>query len=351
MRKRIKRASLGALGQAGLFRAFANSGWRRRRLMILCYHGISIADEHEWDPKLYMSAADFERRLEILKRERYHVLPLGEAVERLYARDLPPRAVAITFDDGAHDFYRQVWPLLRAYGYPATVYLTTYYCGDNRPVFNPASSYLLWKASGRVLDGAALGLDGPLDLRTSKSRNAAWQRVLAFAEEERFTADDKDRFLQRLADLAGFDYCELLRNRLLHIMNPREVAELHAAGLDVQLHTHRHRTPLDRTLFLREIEDNRASIRELTGTEPHDFCYPCGVNRPEFLPWLSEASVRYAVTCEPSPASVDSKPLLLPRFVDHANLSPVEFESCVSGFGLLLPNEGGARPPKIHFAP
>lgn len=340
MRKRIKRAALGALSRAGLFRAFANSGWRRRRLVILCYHGISIADEHEWDPKLYMSPADFERRVEILKRGSYNVLPLGEAVERLYRRDLPPRAVAITFDDGGFDFHQQAWPRLRAYNFPATVYLTTYYCDDNRPIFDPASSYILWKASGRVLDGAALGLDGPLDLRTAESREAAWQRVLAFAAEREFSAGDKDRLLQRLAALAGFDYCELLRQRLLHIMNPREVAELHAAGLDVQLHTHRHRTPADRGLFLREIRDNRARIRELTGTDPDHFCYPCGVNRPEFLPWLSEASVRYAVTCVPSPASADSKPLLLPRFVDHANLSAVEFESCVSGFGLLLPNEG-----------
>jgi peptidoglycan/xylan/chitin deacetylase (PgdA/CDA1 family) len=340
MRKRLKRSSLGLLGRAGLFRAFANSDWRAQRLVILCYHGISIEDEHEWDPTLYMSPSDFAHRLEILKRDGYRVLPLAEAVERMYARDLPPRSVALTFDDGGYDFYRQAWPVLRAHGYPATVYLTTYYCQDNRPIFDPASSYLLWKARGKVLDGARLGLKAPLDLRTPDSRRAAWRRILAFAADEEWGAGDKDRFLQRLAGLTGFEYCGLLRKRLLHIMNPQEVAELHGEGLDVQLHTHRHRTPDDRGLFLREISENRARIFELTGVEPEHFCYPCGVKRQEFLPWLKEASVRYAVTCVPGLASVDSAPLLLPRFVDHANLSPIEFESCVSGFGLLLPNEG-----------
>ena len=331
MRKRIKRTALGVVGGAGLFRAFSSSAWRRRRLVILCYHGISIADEHEWDPTLYMSPADFEQRLEILERGGYQVLPLAEAIERLYKQDLPPRSVAITFDDGGYDFYLRAWPLLKAYGYPATVYLTTYYCDDNRPIFDPTASYLLWKARGKVLEG------GPLDLRTPESRRASWQSVLARAQG--FSADDKDRLLRSLAAQAGFDYDELLRTRLLHIMNPAEVQELHAAGLDVQLHTHRHRTPDDRALFLREIRDNRARIRELTGIDPDHFCYPCGVNRPEFLPWLEGELVRYAVTCVPQPASVESKPLLLPRFVDHANLSPIEFESCVSGFGLLLPNE------------
>ncbi len=342
MRKRAKRAALGALAFSGLFRAVARSAWRRARLVILCYHGISLADEHLWDPTLYMSAEDFARRLEILKRGGYRVLPLAEAIERMYAGDLPPQSVAITFDDGGYDFYARAWPLLRAFGYPATVYLTTYYCADNRPVFDPASSYLLWKMQGRVVRDEALGPVSPLDLRTAESRRAAWQALLGHAETSRFSADEKDGLLARLAALAGVDYAEFQRRRMLHIMNPGEVAELQAAGLDIQLHTHRHRTPVDRDLFLREIRDNGERIRELTGRTAEHFCYPCGVNRPEFLPWLAESGVRTAVTCVPQPASRESNPLLLPRFVDHANLSAVEFASCVSGFGLMLPNEARA---------
>ena len=331
MLKGIKRAAFGLLEHAGLFGAYARSGWRRERLVILCYHGISLEDEHLWDPTLYMSPEDFGRRLEILRRGGYNVLPLGDAIERLYARDLPPQAVAITFDDGGYDFYARAWPLLRSYGYPATVYLTTYYCSDNRPIFDPASSYLLWKMRGRVVDG--------LDLRTETSRRAAWQGLLRSAAESGFSADEKDRLLARLAGLAGIDYAQWRAKRLLHIMNPREVGELHAAGLDVQLHTHRHRTPEDHALFLREIRENRSQIQELTGAAADHFCYPCGVTRPAFLPWLAEAGVRTAVTCVPRAASHASHPLLLPRFADHGNLSAVEFAGYVSGLGLLVPNE------------
>ncbi|HVX66461.1 MAG TPA: polysaccharide deacetylase family protein [Bryobacteraceae bacterium] len=339
MRKRVKRAAFGVLQRAGLSGAFARSRWRRERLIILCYHGISLEDEHLWDPTLYMSVDDFARRLEILRRGGYRVLPLGEAVERLYKGDLPPQSVAITFDDGAYDFYARAWPLLRSFDYPATVYLTTYYCGDNRPVFDPAVSYLLWKMRGRVFGNAPAGLPWPLDLRTEAARRAAWQRILAFAAESGFPAGDKDALLERLAALAGIDYAGFRARRILHIMNPREVAELHATGLDVQLHTHRHRTPVDRALFLREVRENRDEIRALTGAGADHFCYPCGVNRPEFLPWLEQAQVRTAVTCEPRAAARDSHPLLLPRFVDHANLSEVEFSAYVSGLGLFVPNE------------
>lgn len=336
MRKLAKRAVLAAFKGAGVFRAFENSRWRRSGVAILCYHGISLADEHEWDPSLYMSPADFERRLEILKNRRYSVLPLATALERLARGNLPPRSVVITFDDGAYDFYSRAWPLLRAYRFPATVYLTTYYSRYNRPVFNTTASYLLWKARGRILDGAKLGLHGQLDLRTASSRRDAWLQLLAEAESQRLTAVEKDELLQALAAAAGVDYRDLLRKRLLHIMTPEEVSELSAAGCDFQLHTHRHRTPLDRESFLREIQDNRERIEAAGGAPAVHFCYPCGVYRPEFLPWLTGMRVVSATTCDPALARADSNRLLLPRFVDHGNLSLIEFEAGISGFTLAL---------------
>src|SRR5215210_3401802 len=101
--KNIKRASLRACKNLGLFGAMSASRWRRERLLILGYHGISLEDEHAWDPSLYMESADFEARLEVLKRGGYAVLPLAEAIHRLYANDLPERSVVLTFDDGYYD--------------------------------------------------------------------------------------------------------------------------------------------------------------------------------------------------------------------------------------------------------
>ena len=45
------------------------------------------------------------------------------------------------------------------------------------------------------------------------------------------------------------------------VWTPEQVSEIVRGGIDVQLHTHRHRTPSDAALFKREIEDNRRELQ------------------------------------------------------------------------------------------
>jgi peptidoglycan/xylan/chitin deacetylase (PgdA/CDA1 family) len=116
-------------------------------------------------------------------------------------------------------------------------------------------------------------------------------------------------------------------------MKPEEVAELARKGLDIQLHTHRHRMPRDRDLFVRELVDNRRFIREMTGSDAtlRHFCYPSGDYAAEFLPWLREQDVVSATTCKSGLASPEEDPLLLPRVIDTCGLNEQEFESWLSG--------------------
>ena len=120
-------------------------------------------------------------------------------------------------------------------------------------------------------------------------------------------------------------------------LTPDEVTELGQAGIDIQLHTHRHRTPRDRGLFIREIEDNRVCIQTMTGSLASHFCYPSGVHDPAFLPWLKESGVVSATTCEPGFASVNANRLVLPRVLDNSALAPIEFESWLTGISAALP--------------
>ena len=341
MLKKLKQATLKSLKTAGIATLVRNSRWRRQRLLILAYHGISLSDEHLWNGSHFIAADVFRARLELLRKSQCVVLPLAEALERLHASDLPDRAVVITFDDGTSDFFTKAFPLLKEFEFPATLYLTTFYSLYQKPVFDLICSYLLWKGRGATLDLRKItGRDLKLDLREGVSRATADSDIRAFALGQRLSAEEKDGLAASLAIHLKVDYDELLAKRIMHLLRPEEVTRLAAEGVDVQLHTHRHRTPMDPKLFLREIDDNRASIREMTGRLASHFCYPSGVYDFRFLPWLQEAGIVSATTCEPGFASRGSNQLLLPRLLDTNTFSPIEFEGWLTGIAAALPRRG-----------
>ncbi len=347
--KNIKRTSLRVCKNLRLFNVVRESRWRRQRLLILGYHGISLEDEHEWNPSLYMTAETFESRLEMLKKGNYAVLSLSDALRRLYANELPERSVALTFDDGYYDFYKQAFPVVRAYGFPVTVYLTTYHCYYNRPIFGLVCPYLLWKGRARGVVSAPPPMDSKikLDLTSAEGRKRAMIAIWKFADGRKLSAQEKDRFASALAAHLNLDYEHILEKRLLHLMNPQEVAEMADAGVDFQLHTHRHHAPLEETLFAREIYENRSSIAQMTGAHAEHFCYPSGIHRPQYLPWLEAEKMTSATTCTPAFASPETNALLLPRLIDHSGLSPIEFESWLTGFASLINGDAKKTTPLV----
>lgn len=347
MLRSLKESVLRSAEEGGLAARLRDSRWRDRRLLILCYHGISLRDEHQWNPMLYLSVDRFRERMAALRDGGYHVLPLREGVRRMYDGTLPPRAVALTFDDGTHDFVARALPILTEFGFPATVYLTTYYCRVQRPVFDVTFGYLLWKAGPVEFDGTGLVREGgPISASNHSERVALMLRAREYASARRLTGEGKDEMLRLLAERIGEDYQPIVRERLLHIMSPDDVATLPRDLVDVQLHTHRHRAPRDQERFRQEIRDNRREIAALVdgGGAAEHFCYPSGYYEPSFLPWLRQENVATATTCVPGIASPDHDPLLLPRLVDTMNVSAVVFNAWLTGAAALLPRRRSQVP-------
>jgi peptidoglycan/xylan/chitin deacetylase (PgdA/CDA1 family) len=173
-------------------------------------------------------------------------------------------------------------------------------------------------------------------LRTEATRHKVVRSLIDLAEREDMTGAQKDDLACRLADFLGINYQALKQKRILHIMSDAEVREVVRHGIDIQLHTHRHRTPEQEPAFRKEIEDNRSRIRELTGNDAVHFCYPGGVHRPQMLSWIRKELIVSATTCDTGLATSRSQLLLLPRFVDGYSRTQLEFESWISGAGHFL---------------
>ena len=352
--RRAKLAVLRTAGRLGAFSIAGRSPWRNRRLLILCYHGVSLRDEHECSDE-HISVEHLRHRFELLRQLGCTVLPLGAGVERLRHGELPPRSVALTFDDGLYDFKVQAYPLLQEFGYHATVYVPSYYASHPWPVFDIAASYLLWKGRGRPLDLDLFNTaDGrPITVPEDRSERAVLvERIRQVAVTRGHSGDEKHALLQSLCTALDLDWDDFIASRIDQLMTPSELRSLDPRYADVQLHTHRHRTPRDELLFTRELDDNVAALESfgLPRSGLQHFCYPSGDVDRMFLPWLRSRGIATATTCEPGLARADGDPLLLPRVIDTMGMTEVEFRAWVSGAAEVLPRRSSKVAPVVTTA-
>lgn len=91
------------------------------RASILMYHSVS-------EERGYFSAIlpeIFTKQMAYLAATKREIISLTELVRRLGAHEPLDGAVVLTFDDGYRDNYTTVFPLLKQYGFPATIFVTT----------------------------------------------------------------------------------------------------------------------------------------------------------------------------------------------------------------------------------
>lgn len=283
----------------GLFRLARH--WTRHEARIVCYHGFSYRDEHRFVPQLFMAPATFERRIEVLRRSGLRVVALEELVQRLEQGQAVSGLLVITVDDGWTGFKRFAWPLIQGQNWPCTLYLTTWYADKAWPVLNVLRRYLAWRGVTLPPEGAT-------------------------------PADERARLYEAAAG-AGVDL-SCTDDELFRLSATPDFAPLVEAGLDLQLHTHRHRLPATPAQLTAEIVDNRRHLAAATTAATDHLCYPSGEYDPAQIPQLRMLGVRSATTTELGLVAANADRWQLPRLLDSDHLHEVEFEAELSG---LLP--------------
>jgi peptidoglycan/xylan/chitin deacetylase (PgdA/CDA1 family) len=303
----------------------------RYGLRIICYHGFALADEYEYRGRLFIRDDLFRRRILYLRKQGYPILPLGEALEALSSGRIPPCATVITMDDGWRGVYSVGLPIIKQLGIPVTVYVATYYVENPMPVFTVTCSYLFWRAEvRRVTLPSELG-NFDLTSQADQADELAQKYGAALPPAERL------KFLKELADALEVPFADIEQRQLFRAMDKEQLRQLGDAGVDIQLHSHRHEWPLyDRKIVEAEILENRRSLERVASRPLEHFCYPSGIYGLHQGEWLAALGVKSATTIDPGLNFADTSPFALRRFVDGHPVTDIEFAAEISGFMELV---------------
>ncbi len=303
----------------------------RRQTNVLCFHGFSLGDEHLFRPMLFMRGGIFAKRLDNIRRLGLSVIALDRFVEKRAAGRLSIDDVVLTIDDGFYSVLKIAAPILRDLRMPATLYVTSYYVENQQPLPHLVIQYAFWKTGRTSMDNDGLYARASGAVPT---KGAEGQQACATLCETAHGLPLVERvaLAQAVCARLGVDYDEIRETRRLTLMTPAELATLADYGIDVQLHTHRHRSPSDTAELTEEIARNREVLEPVARGALRHLCYPSGVWSPAQWSMLSDLGVVTAVTCEPGLNRCDTPAYGLRRCLDSDDLPELEFEAELTGF-------------------
>jgi peptidoglycan/xylan/chitin deacetylase (PgdA/CDA1 family) len=257
--------------------------------MILVYHRVAESNVDPW--VLGVTPKHFREQLQVLTTVANPV-SLRQVAGAKSDRDLPPRPVCITFDDGYADNLLAAKPALEAFGVPGTVFVTPGYLGIPDDLWWDEMSKLILDPATRQNE-LRMTLNGkehiypfaPSAEPDPYTKWRAWDsspgpRQSAYLEIYgllvKLPDADRERAMEQLR--AGATRAQADR-RQHRCMTEDELREL-AAGDLVEIGAHTLTHPVLSSLppeqQQHEIGGSKRRLEELTGKSITSFAYPYG---------------------------------------------------------------------------
>src|ERR1700737_3457683 len=106
---------------------------RRRRAVVLGYHGVAVSRRRDDLSMLLVAPDRFRAQVELLLEAGFRFVTLVELARAAAGGVPPPGLAALTFDDGMRNNREVALPILREYSIPATVYVTIGFIDQTSP--------------------------------------------------------------------------------------------------------------------------------------------------------------------------------------------------------------------------
>lgn len=295
------------------------------KALIICYHRINDEDNSYLRPT---KVADLENQMRYLS-EAYNPVSLERIAQHIQeGTSLPPKAIAVTFDDGYRDNYENAYPILKKYGIPATMFLATSYIGTGDIPSWDKACYRLSRAGKRTRE--SIIPTGPrYDVPSDKKSMPITALML-------------DRFDKRESNHTPADYVDLRTDDYEEkelMLSWEQVREMSDDGISCGSHTltHPFLTRISRAQAHKEIHLSKEIIERQIGKPVTTFAYPSGNFNSDIEEIVKEAGYSAAVSTVPGYNSLCDNLYALKRNVIQlqsvfGKLFPLSFLAEITGW-------------------
>ena len=290
--------------------AAASPGNARGRLSVLIFHRVLAEPDALFPDEIV--APRFDAICGWL-RAWFDVLPLDAAARRLAAGTLPPRALAITFDDGYADNHDVALPILQRHGLPATFFIATGFLDGGR-MWNDTlvEAFRGTRRSHLDLSDLLGAGHGHHALNTPAEKRCAIDAIIGMTMHR--GSAQRDAVVLEIAERCAAPLPTDL------MLRSSQVRALRDAGMQIGAHTVTHPilAGLDAATAREQMAASRRDLEALLGERIGLFAYPSGKPgrdySPESVALARQVGFEAAVSTAWGAAHRGTDPMQLPRF-------------------------------------
>lgn len=293
---------------------------RPNKGFIVLYHGVaphvSNYGIYNYRQK-FILPENFRAHLSWFK-SHFEIVPLSTLIERsLEGVRLPRRHLALTFDDGYENVYRYAFPLLKEYGIPATVFVTTDLVEKRFPLWVDRLEYALGHTKLPKIAIELGGQENSFRLGNLGERIAA--DVYLRNNFKKIPDSERKTILEKIESGSGTTLASTFETSPYRGLTWDQILAMAENKIEFAPHTTSHpiltRMPLKQAE--EEISESYRLLQKRLGNPLPIFAYPngqAGDFSDETAAILERQGFQAALTTIPGTVNQMSNPFTLPRF-------------------------------------
>lgn len=274
-------------GVRGIINYLRYPNCRKKRPIVIGYHGVSDAGSTEWGPQNYdIEASEFEKQ--ISKFDKIcNIVSLTEIVDWILGEGkIPKNSVALTFDDGYQNFIDYALPILEKYSAPATVYVSTSLI-NSEP--NVQFEHRLFAA---ISSAQTISVESPyISINTEVDNIKSMRKAYNYlsTQYKQLCENKREKLIGKLGE-GNIESGHLLTSNDIKQLGKHPL-------LSVGSHSHEHiaHSGLSKERQMLNIQKSQEELEQLLGKSVEHFSYPYGSFDNKMLNIIGDSDFRSAV--------------------------------------------------------